>query len=48
MNENECHFTHLIKDTLISNEVRDELTSSASDNEHAPESPISLQVKSRM
>ena len=44
MNENEYYFAHLIKDTLKSNEVRVELISSADDNEHAPESPILLQV----
>ena len=38
------HFVHLIKDTLKSNEVRDELIFSADDNEHDPESPILLQV----
>ena len=44
MNENEYHFAHLIKDTLKSNEVRVEFISSADDIEHAPESPILLQV----
>ena len=45
MNENEYHFSHLIKDTLKSNEVRVELIFSAIDNEHAPESPILLQMQ---
>ena len=45
MNENECNFAHLIKDTLRSNEVRVELIFSADDNEHAPESLISLSMK---
>ena len=38
-------FTHLIKDTLKSNDVRVELIFSADDNEHAPESQILLQVQ---
>ena len=38
-------FTHLIKDTLKSNDVRVELIFSAFDSEDAPESPILFQVQ---